>query len=293
MAIITHDVDAVIGIDTHRDTHQIALVHPTGALIAELEIPNSDSGFGSHMQFLADHSPGPRLIAGVEGTRSYGIGVSRAMSAAGITVVEVEQPQRATRRAKGKSDEIDAQLAAAYLLRRGHDKLASPHADGEREALRILLGARAEMTTTNTAQTNRLRALLLGGTDEERELSRRTLTLHRLQTLAPPVASDNTPSVEIIVRQAEISRLAASLIALRRALRVNKRQLTEPSDSLAPGLQLRVGVGPVSAAQTIVAWSHPGRVRHRLNRGGDRSLNNAIHTITLARWRCCPRTNLH
>ena len=315
MAIITHDVDAVIGIDTHRDTHQVALVDPVGAVIAELQIANSDSGFCSLVEFLVEHSPGARLIAGVEGTRSYGVGVSRALTAVGIPVVEVEQPQRASRRGKGKSDRIDAQLAAAYVLRHALDQLATPRADGTREALRILLCARAEMTATGTAQTNRLRALLLAGNDEERRLSRRNLTLGVL-TMLLSVTGHTSQHVEARVRQAEITRLAASLIALTRALRLNKRQLAELTEALAPGLQGHIGVGPVSAAQTVVAWSHPGRVRndaafaalagtcpipassgrtvrHRLNRGGDRSLNNAIHTITVARWRCCPRTKTY
>ena len=113
--------------------------------------------------------PGPRLVGSIEGTRSYGLGLTRAITAAGLAVLECEQPTRKTRRGKGKSDAIDAHLAVLAALQLDTDRLPIPRADGDREALRILLSARQELTTTGTAQTNRLRALLLGGDDNDRE----------------------------------------------------------------------------------------------------------------------------
>jgi Transposase IS116/IS110/IS902 family len=118
------------------------------------------------------------------------------------------------------------------------------------------------------------------------------------------------------VRQAEIRRLALALRQARRDLKANHDQLRTIVDDLAPGLTDRYGVGPVTAAQAVVSFSHPGRcrteaafaalagtsplpassgrtVRHRLNRGGDRALNCAIHTIALTRTRGCPRTRAY
>jgi transposase len=133
------------------------------------------------------------LVLSIEGTRSYGLGLARATATAGLAVIEAEQPTRKHRRGKDKSDRIDAHLAVLYALGLDADKLPTPRADGDREALRILLCARGELTTTTTGQTNRLRALLRDGHDADRQLARARLTDTVLASLArrrlPPTAS--------------------------------------------------------------------------------------------------------
>jgi transposase len=194
-------------------------------------------------------------------------------------------------------------------------RLPTPRADGDREALRILLGARHDLTTAHTAQTNRLRALLLGGDDADRQLARAALPDTVLAALArrrSPRDADHAQAV----RHGELRRLTIAVREGGRALKANRAQLTAIVDDLAPGLTDRRGVGPVSAAQVIVSFSHPGRcrsdaafaalagtspleassgrtVRHRLNHGGDRALNCAVHTIALTRMRCCERTQAY
>jgi transposase len=108
----------------------------------------------------------------------------RALTAAGLLVIECEQPSRAQRRGKGKSDPIDAHLAVQAALRLDTGRLPVPRADGDREALRILLVARQEITVTRTAQINRLRALLLAGDDTGRRAARAALTQAALAALA-------------------------------------------------------------------------------------------------------------
>jgi len=169
-------VDAVVGVDTHRDTHEVEIALPTGTAIGTRKISNDNSGFAELLAWIVDHAPGPRVVVSIEGTRSFGVGLARAVAAAGLTVIECEQPNHKARRGKGKSDPIDAHLAVLAALRLAADRLPVPRADGDREALRILLGARHELTVVTTAQTNRLRALLLGGGDTERDLARATLT---------------------------------------------------------------------------------------------------------------------
>ena len=164
MPMLAELVDAVVGVDTHRDTHQVEIALPNGAPIALTTISNDSTGYAELLAWIVDHAPGPRLAVSIEGTRSYGVGLARAATAAGLIVIECEQPNRKARRGKGKSDSIDAHLAVLAALRLDADRLPLPRADGDREALRILLGARGELTTASTAQTNRLRALLLGGT---------------------------------------------------------------------------------------------------------------------------------
>ena len=194
-------------------------------------------------------------------------------------------------------------------------RLPTPRADGDREALRILLGARHELATASTGQVNRLRALLLGGDDGDRLAARGVLTEAALGDLARRRAAGDADRQQA-VRHAEIRRLAVALRDALRQLKANRKDLQVIVDSIAPGLTDRHGIGPVSAAQAIVSFSHPGRcrsdaafaalggtsplqassgqtIRHRLNRGGDRALNRAIHTIAVTRMRSCPRTHAY
>lgn len=312
MTIVAESVDAVIGADTHRDTHTVEMCGPTGITIATITVPNTRAGFAAVIAWVAEHAPGPEIVAAVEGTRSYGVGLARALTAAGIPVVEAEQPRKADRRGRGKSDPIDAHLAAVGVLSRDVLALPAPRADGPREGLRILLGARRDMVTTQTGHINQLRALLLGGGDSDRALARGTLPEGRLAAIARRRGSSDDP-IDQVVRRRECRRLALAIIAARKELAANKDQLVELVRAMAPALLDLPGVGPVSAAQVIVSWSHPGRcrddaafaalagacprpassgrtVRHRLNRGGDRALNRALHDIVITRLRICPRT---
>ncbi len=109
-------VDAVVGVDTHRDTHQVEIAHPTGTPIATITISNDCAGFAELLAWIFDHAPGPRLAVSIEGTRSYGVGLARAVTAAGLMVIECEQPHRKARRGRGKSDPIDAHLAVLTAL---------------------------------------------------------------------------------------------------------------------------------------------------------------------------------
>ena len=308
-------IDAVVGVDTHRDTHQVEIALPSGTPIATCSIDNDSAGFAELLAWVIAHAPGPRLVVSIEGTRSYGVGLARAAAVAGLLVVECEQPHRKARRGRGKSDPIDAHLAVLTALRLDADRLPTPRADGDREALRILLGARRDLSTTNTAQTNRLRALLLGGDDTDRQLARAALTdtvLAALIRRRSPRDADRAQAV----RHGEVRRLAVAVREGGRALKTNRAELAVLVEELAPGLIERCGIGPVSAAQVIVSFSHPGRcrgdaafaalagtnplpassgrtVRHRLNRGGDRALNRAVHTIATTRMRCCARTRAY
>ena len=313
MPMLADAVDAVLGVDTHRDVHHAEIAAPSGAVIAACSVPNTSSGYAQLLDWAHKHAPGPRLAACIEGTRSYGAGLARAATAAGLTVIECEQPTRRTRRGKGKSDPIDAHLAVLTALRLDTTKLPTPRADGDREALRILLCARQELTTLAAARTNRLRALLRDGDDTDRDLARACRlsgkTLAALAGRAQPSGASRAQAV----RHAEIRRLALALLDTAQQVKANHRELNAIISDLAPGLTSRPGIGPVSAAQAIVSFSHPGRcrhdaafaalagtspieassgqtTRHRLNRGGDRALNQAIHMIAVTRMRVCART---
>ncbi|HEY3894951.1 MAG TPA: transposase [Pseudonocardiaceae bacterium] len=304
-----------MGADTHRDTNQVEIAYPSGAVIATGSFDNDSAGHAAALAWMFEHAPGPRLVVSIEGTRSYGTGLARAAKAVGLPVIEAEQPSRKTRRGKGKSDLIDAHLAVLYALQLDAEKLPTPRADGDREALRILLCTREELTTTSTGQTNRLKALLRDGDDADRRLARGKLTTPRLSELVKR-RQPREASREQAVRHAEIRRLALALREAGRVLKTNRGELAAIVNDLVPGLTDRRGIGPVSGAQAIVSFSHPGRcrndaafanlagtspteassgptVRHRLNRGGDRALNKAIHVIANTRIRSDPATQAY
>lgn len=271
--------------------------------IATVTIDNDSAGFAAALSWIAEHAG--RVVVALEGIRSYGIGLARVCSGAGYEVLEVDRPRRAERR-RGKSDPGDAHLAALTALRLPVNRLPVPRCDGPREALRILLTARAELVLARTGQINRLRALLLTGNDGDRCLAHGRLPRAVLAAIAGRLGhpSDGLAST---VRRSELGRTATAIVDATDQLTVNSKQLAEIAQAHAPQLVARRGVGPVRAAQTLVSWSHGRRcrneaafaalagvssvpassgriVRHRLNRGGDRALNRAArhHTDPLA-----------
>ncbi|GAA1853510.1 hypothetical protein GCM10009836_37010 [Pseudonocardia ailaonensis] len=176
------------------------------------------------------------------------------------------------------------------------DRLPLPRADGDRKALRILLGARRELTTYRRRMIIRLRALLLTGDDSDRTLARGPMSPPRLTTLARR-RGIRGETREQAVQRAKAHRLALAIRDSGIELKDNKTQLRELVGELAPALMDKVGVGPVSAAQAIVScrteaaaattppsppW--PERARSRPAAVGSSD-------IVLTRWRICPRTH--
>lgn len=312
MPIVADVADLLVGVDTHRDFHQMTIATSAGKPLLVESISNDEAGFARAVELISVHAPGPAVFIGIEGSRGYGLGLFRALNAAGLTVIEVEQPHRKDRRGKGKSDEIDAMLAVRFVAGCDLDRLPTPRGDGDREALRMLMIAREELTGAATAATNRLRALLLAGNDRDRDLARGRLpraTLTTIRRRRPTADLDRAGQV----RHDELRRLAADLIEHRARLAANKTRIEKIVIDTAPRILTMPGVGPVTAAAAILAYSHHGRVRHeaafaslagvnplpassgrtdrhRLNRGGDRSLNKAIYTIAITRERTDPNT---
>jgi hypothetical protein len=192
-------IDAVVGVDTHRDTHHVEIALPTGTPTATCSITNDTSGYTHLLAWILEHAPGPRIAVSIKGTRSYGIGLARAAATAGLLVLECEQLHRKARRGKGqvsgKSDPIDAHLAVLTALRLNTSQLPIPRADGDREALRILLGARHELTVTSTAQINRLRALLRDATTTPTPTPTPTPTANSAAPRSPAPPSPTWPAV--------------------------------------------------------------------------------------------------
>lgn len=106
--MLAEAADAVIGVDTHTDTHTACLLDRLGRQIATITVPADPGGCAMLLTWARRHSPGPRLAWAVKGTRSHGLGLVRALQASGQTVAEAGRPARASERPGGKSDPADA-----------------------------------------------------------------------------------------------------------------------------------------------------------------------------------------
>lgn len=314
MTSMTHDGPPVTGgVDTHGLTHHAAVVDPVGRHLADREFPTTIAGYRALLDWVRSH--GTVTAVGVEGTGAYGAELARVLTAAGITVIEVDRPDRATRRAKGKSDPIDAYAAATAVLS-GRATGTPKSRDGVVEAVRVLRIARRSAVKARTQTVNQIRGLLVSAPAAVRE---RVAGLDRAALVATLARA--RPGRDL----ADPS--TATLTALRRLARRHRALDTEIAEldagigplahQAAPALTELFGVGPETAGQLLVsagdnpermrseaAFAHlagvapipasSGRVhRHRLNRGGDRAANNALHTIALVRMRHDPRTRAY
>lgn len=176
--MLADQLDYVVGVDTHRDAHALALIAAsTGAGVLEAKVVADRGGYGRALTLARAHGSGTRCWA-IEGSGSYGAGLARFFAERGERVVEVGRPQRSERR-QGKSGRIDALRAARAAL--GETRLALPRAGGAREALRALVTTREGAVATRRAALNQLRALIVVAPESLRaEL--RTLTRAKLLT---------------------------------------------------------------------------------------------------------------
>jgi transposase len=298
--MLADDPAYVLGVDTHVHEHALALVDAhSQRLRRRLTIPASGSGYRRALRWARRRAPGRRAWA-LEGAGSYGAGFARFLAAQGERVLEVERPRRAGGAGRAKSDALDAERAARALLAGAAG--AAPRLGAETEALRVLLVTREGAVAARTAALNELRALIVTAPHGLRERleglpeARLLATCLRLRS----AGSDG----ERAACSLALRSLARRVRQLRAEARALERELAGRVERLAPQLLARRGVGPVSAAALLCAWSYRGRVRseaafarlagaaplpassgktvrHRLDRGGDRRLNRALHTIVL------------
>lgn len=151
-------VDYIIGVDTHTATHTAAVVTPTGAALAPRTVPADADGYLHVYRFAVEQAPGRRVWA-IEGTGSYGAGLTTHLLEQGEWVVEVDRPARPARRNGAKTDDLDAVRAAREALGREH--LAQPRQRGDREAIRVLVTTRQSAMQARTCAINHLKALVV------------------------------------------------------------------------------------------------------------------------------------
>jgi transposase len=306
-----------VGVDTHSDVHHAAVIDEVGRPLADAGFPTTPEGYRQLLAWAAGH--GKIAAFGVEGTGAYGAGLARHLRAAGQLVIEVDRPDRKTRRQRGKSDPIDAYAAAAAVLS-GAAAGTPKTRDGRVEAIRTLRVARRSAVKARTQAINQLKALVLTGPAELRQAlagqstrellasCRRLRTTERLTEAANPV---------IAAAKFTLRRLARRIAALTAEVEELDAELRPLVTKASPALMEVYGVGTHVAGQLLVtAGDNPDRLhsdaafaqlcgtaplpassgrttRHRLNRGGDRHANNALHTIALVRLSSHPPTQAY
>ena len=153
------------GVDTHADTHMAAALDPIGGLLGVQEFPATAAGYARLLDWLSGF--GTVCLVGIEGTGSYGAGLARHITTAGIQVVEVDRSDRQDRRRQGKSDPLDA-VSAARAAQSGRARGAPKGRDGAVEAIRALMVAKRSARAERTQTINQARALILTGPDDLR-----------------------------------------------------------------------------------------------------------------------------
>ena len=296
----------VIGVDTHRDMHALCVLEAaSGALVHESAQQATRAGYECALWEVRRTAPSERVWA-LEGTGSYGKGLARFLGECGEEVLEVERPARSGLAGGVKSDSLDAERAARVAL--AGKAAGPPRAGVALEELRALLATREGAVKACTQARNELAALLLSAPDALRE---------RLQGLARGARLDACRRL----RGSDGTRIALRLLAGRiRTLQAEadllEQEIAARVQAHAPQLLAYYGVGALSAATILCAWSYRGRVRseaafariagvaplaassgqvvrQRLDRGGDRRLNRALHTIVLCRRRGDPATQAY
>lgn len=305
-------VDHVIGVDPDRDSVTAAVIDAaTKGEVDLIRVEASPSGYQRLMVWADEWSePGCRVWS-IEGAGSYGAGLCVTLQDRGEWVVEFDHPQQQADTDGAKSDGLDAVRAGREVL--GRSRLSNPRSRGAREALRVLMAARRGAQHARVAAINELKALVVTATPSLREQLRglTTISLVRQCSRFRPRPDQD---VEVFGTRLAMQQVARRVSYLTEEIRTIDNQLEAIVADNAPQLLDEFGVGPVTAAQVIISWSHPGRCRteaafarlagvapieansgqtqqrHRLSRGGDRHLNEALNTIVLTRTRSHPET---
>jgi transposase len=307
--MLADQLDYIVGVDPHRDTHALAVVHvQTGTIVLEATVAADSAGYGEALRLVEEHARGRRAFA-VEGTGSYGLGLTRFLTGRQERVLEVSRLRR-ERRSGGKTDALDAVRAARSVLT--SDRPSTPRSGGERQALQALVAAREGAVNAKRAGLCQLRDLLVTAPEplrsELRPLTRPRL-LQRLAATRPHGRHDPELRGSLLA----LRSIARRLLQLTSEERELAREIEMITRRLAPHLLDQAGVGPHAAAQLVLSWSHQGRItseaafarlagaapipassgqtiRYRLDRSGDRKLNRALHQILVTRKRIHPPT---
>ena len=293
----------VLGVDTHLDLHVAVALDQLGRRLGELRVPTTKKGYEKLLRWA--ESLGPVLCVGVEGTSSYGAGLTRHFKAARIAVSEVERPKRRHLRRNGKSDPIEAEAAARMVL--ASETAGEPKSgEGQVEMIRTLRAARHSAVKARSQAANQLQSLLVTAPENLRNRLR-TLSTKKLVAVTARFRPGKDPGDVETATKFALRSVAHRYQQLSREITELNMQLDRLVAQAAPGLSCLPAIGTDHAATLLItAGDNPHRlkseasfaslcgvspieassgkvVHHRLNRGGDRDANRALHLICIVR----------
>jgi transposase len=300
-------LEVVLGVDTHLDAHVAVALDHYGRRLGALSLPTTEKGYEELLSWAEEY--GPVRCAGVEGTSSYGAGVARHLKLRGIEVLEVERPKRrqqqSSRRNRGKSDHTDAEAAARIMLA-GEAAGVPKSGDGCVEMIRVLRAARRAAVKARTQAANQLKNLVVTAPEGLRGRLR-GLSTKALVATAVRFRPGNSPGNPEEATRFALRSVARRYRSLSEEITELGVQLTRLVARVAPNLVALPGVGTDHAAALLVAAGDNSErlrseasfaslcgvspveassgkvVRHRLNRGGNRDANRALHSICVVR----------
>ena len=303
------------GVDTHKHTHHAAVIGQNGELLGDREFGSDAGGEAELLAWL--RSWGQVMAVGIAGNGFYGAAPTRHLTSAGVRVVEVNRPNRAARRADGKSDRLDAEQAARAVL--AMTATAVPKSkSGPVEVVRMLRVTRSSAVKARTQAFLALHGIMIGSPtrlrDELIKLSKRTL-VNRCAGLRPETEDlldliDQPDRLQVAASKMTLRELACRWLALDNEVKALDHQIKALVEHTAPQLVQLFGVGVELAGQFLVTTGdNPERIhseaafaklcgvapqpassgrttgRHRLSRSGDRAANSALYIVAITRMR--------
>ena len=304
--------DVIIGVDTHKGFHLAVALAPNGGKLGECSIPVNRQGYSDLQAWALELGSCP--VFAIEGTGSYSAGLCRELMASGFPVMEINRPDRSTRRRVGKDDAIDAESAARAFIA-GTATIAPKGGHHLVEMIRLLKGNKDSATSGRTRAINQVKAILVTAPAALRE---------QLEALAHVDLMTTCAAFQVAVVDSPVAAAKKALRFLaRRVLRLEQEiaELLEDLDQLTeqacPGLRQTYGIAVDGAATLLVAvGDHPERLRsdaafaslcgvsplpassgkttrHRLNRGGNRQANATLHRVAVVRLRWHEQTKAY
>jgi transposase len=292
------------GVDTHKDSHVAAALDEVGRVLGTEEFPATPAGYRRLSRWLGEF--GDVVAVGVEGTGSWGAGLTRFLTAAGVRVIEVTRPNRQHRRRHGKSDPADA-IGAARAVLAGEATVTPKSQTGTVEAIRLLRVARRSAVKARTQAANQLHAVI---DTAPAELRQRLGSVNTQQLVALAARFHRChPATPTDAAKLTLRSLARRWETLDNEIAALDAHLDELTAEVAPTLRTINGVGPQNASALLTAaGDNPDRLRsaasfaalcgtspidassgrqqrHRLNRGGDRQANCALYNVVMCRLR--------
>ena len=315
MATTTADnIQIIGGVDTHQDLHTAAVVSHDGTVLGTESFSTTRAGYRAMLRWFRSH--GELLRVGVESTGTYGAGITRHLALSGIPVLEVTGPDPASRRAKGKDDALDAISAAEAARTRRRVQVAKDRS-GSVEALRVLRTTRKTAIKCRRAALQQLYNTIVAAPEEVRDQVRNLTRMQRLRTCAawrPDTVGYRDP---VVATKLSLKSLARRILDINDEIAELDRFIVPLVEELAPSLLELEGVGTENAGAVMVAvGDNPDRLRseasfammcgvcpipassgktqrHRLNRGGNRQANSALHMVVVCRMRTDERTRAY